>query len=45
MTVVKLEPIPNSLEELVSNYDETGQECLLTMQKDHSVLKIISVSN
>jgi len=45
MTVVKLEPIPNSLEELTFNYDESGKECLVTMQKDHPVLKIISVSN
>ena len=44
MTVVKLEPIPNSIEELVINYDESGKECLVTMQKDHPVLKIISVS-
>ena len=29
MTVVKLEPIPNSLEELTFNYDESGKECLV----------------
>jgi len=45
MTVIKLEPIPNSFEELILNYEENNKKCLLTMQKDHSVLKIISVSN
>ncbi len=44
MTVIKLEPIPNSPEELTFNYHEIGEECLVTIQKDHTVLKIIYVS-
>ncbi len=37
LTVLKLEPIPNSLEELVYNYNHK-EECLITMQKGHYVL-------
>ncbi len=37
LTVVKLKPIPNSLEDLVYNYEHKGQ-CLLTMQKGSHIL-------
>jgi len=44
MTVVKLKPIPNSLEELTNMYDDQGQECLITTQKGQPWLSTISVS-
>ena len=37
LTVVKLKPIPNSLEDLVYNYEHKDQ-CLLTMQKGNHIL-------
>ena len=44
LTVNKLKPIPNSLEELTADFDEhPHRECLLTMGKDHPVRKMLSV--
>jgi len=43
LTVNKLKPIPNSLEELTADFDEYPQKCLLTMGKDHPVRKLLSV--
>ena len=44
MTVVKLKPIPNSLEELTDSFDGKAQECLVTFQKGQPWLNTISVS-
>ena len=43
MTVVKLKPIPNSLEELTDSFDAKAQECLVTFQKGQPWLNTISV--
>ena len=43
LTVNKLKPIPNSLEELTADLDKLSQKCLLTMGKDHPVRKMLSV--
>lgn len=42
LTVIKLKPIPNSMEDLAFNY-EHQDECLLTMQKGHLLLQTFSV--
>ncbi len=43
LTTVKLNPIPNSLKELVYNH-EHWDECLITMQKGHALLQTFYVS-
>ena len=45
LTVNKLKPIPNSLEELTADFDDYPRDCLLTMGKDHPVRKMLSVIN
>jgi len=43
MTVNKLKPIPNSLEELTADFDNYPRECLLTMGKNHPMREMLSV--
>jgi len=43
MTVIKLRPIPNSLEELTDSFDAKAHECLVTSQKGQPWLNTISV--
>ena len=43
MTVIKLKPIPNSLEELTDSFDGKAHECLITSQKGQPWLNTISV--
>ena len=45
LTAVKLEPIPNSLEELVSFFEQgkIREDCLITMQRGNQILLKLNV--
>ena len=45
LTAVKLEPIPNSLEELVSFFEQgkIRDDCLITMQRGNQILLKLNV--
>ena len=45
LTVVKLEPIPDTLEEMVAYYEENNDKCLLTMQQGHPLILRFNVTN